>query len=142
MIEQKNVNEIRQGVDKELRIYVDLFRVWNIWPDEFVTGKSYMRAFKVDPIKKEYSATSNDGSVIVEKRFRSFESMLDWTLTVAELKLTNTRELDPANYFVKVTVESKIRKKPPLIGYLLIFLPENEFKITKKSTIFTIEGTK
>lgn len=141
-LEDKKVQEIAQGIDKELKLYIDLFRVWRIWPDEFVLGKTYIRTLKVDPIKKEYVAKSNDGSVIIKKRFKSLESMLQWSLSVKDLKLTNTRELDPGQYFVKITAESKIRKFPPVIGYLFIFLSENEFKIEENSAFFSIEGAK
>jgi len=141
-LEDKNIQEISQGIDKELKFYVDLFRVWKVWPDEFVLGKTYSRTLKADPIKKEYVATSNDGSVIIKKRFKSLESMLSWSLSVKDLKLTNTRELDPGQYFVKITAESRIRKFPPVIGYLFIFLSENEFKIEKNSGFFLIEGAR
>ena len=141
-LEDKGVQEIRLGIDKELKFYIDLFKVWKVWPDEFVLGKFYSRTLKSDPIKKEHVATSFDGSVIIEKRFRSFESMLEWTMSVKDLKLTNTRELEPGQYFVKITVESKIRKLPPVIGYLFIFISENEFKITKDSAPLFIEGVK
>ena len=141
-LEDKNIQEIAQGIDKELKFYIDLFRVWKVWPDEFVLGKTYVRTLKVDPIKKEYVATSNDGSVMIKKRFKSLESMLSWTLSVKDLKLTNTRELDPGQYFVKITAESRIRKFPPVIGYLFIFLSENEFKIEKTSALFPIEGAR
>jgi hypothetical protein len=142
VLEDKNIQEIAQGIDKELKLFIDLFRVWKIWPDEFVLGKTYSRTLKADPIKKEYVATSNDGSVMIKKRFKSLESMLGWTLSVKDLKLTNTRELDPGQYFIKITAESRIRKFPPVIGYLFIFLSENEFKIEKDSAIFAIEGAK
>jgi len=52
------------------------------------------------------------------------------------------REIEPGQYFVRVTIESKIRKLPPVIGYLLIFLSENEFKIVKDSGFFAIEGAR
>jgi hypothetical protein len=129
-------------VDKELKFYVDLFRVWRAWPDEFVLGKSYTRTVKVDPIKKEFIATSNDGTLLVEKRFKSFESMLAWTVSFRDLKLTNIRELDPGQYFVRITVESKIRKLPPVIGYLFIFISENEFRLVRDSVHFMIEGSR
>jgi len=141
-LEDKNLEEIRRGIDKELKLYVDLFRVWKIWPDEFVLGKTYIRTLKADPIKKEFVATSSDGSTLVERRFKSFESMISWTLSVKDMKLTSTREIDPGEYFVKVTIESKIRKLPPVIGYLFIFLSENEFKIVKDSGMFAIEGAR
>jgi hypothetical protein len=52
------------------------------------------------------------------------------------------RELEPGQYFVRVTVESKIRKLPPVIGYLFIFVSENEFKIVRDSALFPIEGAR
>lgn len=136
----KYIEEIKDGIDKELKLYVDLFRVWKVWPDEFVLGKFYSRKTKVDPIKKEYVATSFDGNVIIEKRFRSFATMLAWTLSVKDLKLTSTRELDSGLYFVRITAESKVRDLPPMIRQFLVFISENEFKIKKDSGYISIEG--
>jgi len=139
---EQSLDEIKKGIDKELKFYIDLFRIWKVWPDEFVLGKMSIRTLKADPIKKEYVATMSDGSTLIEKRFRSFESMISGTLLVKDLKLTNTREIDPGEYFIRVTAESKIRKLPPVIGYLFIFLKENEFKVVKDSPIFLIEGAR
>lgn len=141
-LDAKHIREIKDGIDKELRLYIDLFRVWRVWPDEFVLGKVFARTLKSDPIKGEYVATSLNGNVLTERRFRSFDSMLNWTLSVKDLKLANTRELEPGQYFVRITAESKIRKLPPVIGYFIIFVSENEFKIKKDSGIFTIEGNR
>jgi hypothetical protein len=138
----KHIKEVKDGIDKELKLYIDLFKVWKVWPDEFVLGKVITRTLKSDPIKGEYVATSLSGNVLVERRFRSFESMVSWTLSVRDLKLASTRELEPGQYFVRVTAESKIRKLPPVIGHFIIFVSENEFKIKKDSAIFAIEGNK
>ncbi len=139
-LEEKKVKELQQGMDKELRFYIDLFRVWRVWPDEFILGKSYAVSLKSDQIKKEYVAKTDDGSVVVRKRFKSLESMLEGTLSASDFRLTNARELDPGNYFVRITVESKIRKLPPVIGYFLVFMSENEFKVRKDSAFFLIEA--
>ncbi|NJD56404.1 MAG: DUF4390 domain-containing protein [Nitrospirae bacterium] len=141
-IENKSIEAMRNGVDKDLTFYIDLFKIRKIWPDEFVLGKSYVRTIRVDPIKKEFIATSSDGSVIVEKRFKSFDSMLAWAVSFRDLKLTNVRELEPGQYFVRVTVESKVRKLPPVIGYLFIFISENEFKAVRDSAPVSIEGVR
>lgn len=138
--DEKTVQEIRDGLDKEFRLYADLFRVWKSWSDEFVLGKFFARTLKADPIKKEYLLSSFDGQTIIEKRFRSFESMLTGALVVKDLKLTNTRELEPGQYFVRITVESKTGKLPPLIGHILIFVQNNEFKLRKDSAIVVIDG--
>ena len=139
-LSQNSIEAIKNGVDKEFKFYIDLFKVWRVWPDEFVLGKAYVRTMRVDPIKKEFVATSNDGTVLVEKRFKSFESMLGWAISFRDLKLTNTRELESGQYFVRVIVESKIRKLPPVIGYLFIFVSENEFRLIKDSGYLAIEG--
>jgi hypothetical protein len=140
-LQDKSLEAIRGGVDKEFKFYIDLFKIWKIWPDEFVLGRAYVKTLKVDPIKKEYVATSNDGSLLIEKRFKSFESMMEWVVAFRDLKLTNIRELEPGQYFVRITVESKIRSLPPVIGYLFLFVSENEFRIMKDSTVFPIEGS-
>jgi Domain of unknown function (DUF4390) len=139
-LDDERVQEIRNGLDKNLKFYVDLFRVWNVWPDEFVLGKVFAKTLKSDPIKKEYVATSFDGSTLIQKKFRTFESMLTWTLGFSDVRLANTRELQTGQYFVRITVESKIRKLPPVIGQFMFFVSENEFKIKKDSPVFAVEG--
>ena len=141
-LDEKYLQEINNGIKKEFRFYIDIFRVWKIWPDEFVLSKFFIRTLKSDPVKMEYIATSSDGSTLIHKRFKSFLSMSKWALSINNLKLANMKELEPGVYFVRVTVESKIRKLPPVIGYFMIFLPENEFKITRDSSYFTVGNAK
>lgn len=136
--DSKFLDDINNGLSKELILYIDLFKSWNIWPDEFVAGKKVVRTLKSNPIKREYAASSIDGNVQIEKRFRDLESMLEWTMNIANMKLINIKELDEGEYFVKVTVESRIRKLPPVIGYLLFFVSEKEFSISKNSQRFQI----
>ncbi|MEW6066713.1 MAG: DUF4390 domain-containing protein [Nitrospirota bacterium] len=142
LLDEKYLEEIRNGINKEIRFYIDLFRIWKIWPDEFITGKKFVKTLKCDPVKKEYVATSSDGNILIEKRFKSFETMIQWVININNLKLASIRELEIGGYFVRITVESKIRNLPPVIGYFLIFLPENEFKIEKDSPAFDIGTVK
>lgn len=138
-LDSKRLQELREGIDKELKLYVDLFRVWQGWPDEFVLGKSFTRRLRIDSVKKEYVATSFDGNVIIERRFRSPESLLGWVLSVKDLKLAG-RDLQPGRYFVRITAESKVRRLPPVIGYLFIFVKETDFKVVMDSPLLTIEA--
>ncbi|NWF52881.1 MAG: DUF4390 domain-containing protein [Nitrospirae bacterium] len=138
ILDEKYIKEIRNGIEKEFRFYIDLFRVWNMWPDEFVLGKSITKTVKCDPVKSEFIATSFDGNILIERRFKSFESMMKWTLSIEDLKLTNIKELEPGIHFVRLTVESKLRNLPPVIGQFFIFLSENEFVVKKDSYNFRI----
>ena len=132
-LDEKNVDDLKNGISKEITFYIDLFRVWRMWPNEFIAGKKIVKTLRSDPIKKEYTATTFDGATLTEKRFKRFDSMLDWTLTIKDLKLINIKELQSSDYYVKVTVESRLRELPPVIGYLLFFVSEKDFKLSKDS---------
>ncbi len=141
-LDDKNLNDLKNGISKEITFYIDLFRVWKAWPDEFIAGKKIVKTLKSDPIKKEHIATSLDGSTLIEKRFKSFDSMLIWALNIKDLKLAHVKELQQADYFVRVTVESRLRKLPPVIGYLLFFVPEKDFKVMKDSPALPVGSEK
>jgi len=141
--DQKVMDELSDGLSKEFTFYLDLFRVWKIWPDEFVLGQKIMTTLKSNPIKREYIATSVTGNISLKKRFNDMESMVSWAMTLPEIKLTNVKALEAGTYFIKVTAESRIRKLPPVIGYLLFFVPDKDFSISKNSRTFelTTKGT-
>ena len=141
-LDDKNLNDLKNGISKEITFYIDLFRVWKAWPDEFIAGKKIVKTLKSDPVKKEHIATSLDGSTLIEKRFKSFDSMLIWALNIKDLKLAHVKELQPSDYFVRVTVESRLRKLPPVIGYLLFFVPEKDFKVIKDSPALPVGSEK
>lgn len=136
--DSKFIDELNEGLSKELFFYIDLFRVWKIWPDEFVIGKKSQKVLKSNPIKREYVATSLDGNVYLEKRFRDLEAMIGWTLNISDMKLTNIKELEPGTYFVKATLESRAKKLPPVVGYLLFFVSEKEFTVFRDSQTFQL----
>lgn len=138
ILDEKQLQDLKNGIAKEITFYIDLFRVWNMWPDEFVLGKTIVKTLKADPVKKEYVAASSDGMTIVERRFNELDSLLNWSLSIRDLKLTNTRELEPDDYFVRIIVESRLRKLPPVISYLFFFVPEKEFTKVKDSSRFSV----
>ncbi len=139
-LDPRMVEEIREGLSKEFIYYIDLFRVWDVWPNEFIAGRKIVKEIKSDPIKRQHIAVSNDGAVRIEKRFKDAESMIAWTMTIGDIGLASVNNLDRGSYFVKVTVESKIRKLPPVIGYLLFFVPEKEFSMSRNSQVFHVQG--
>lgn len=142
MLDEKQMQDLKNGITKEITFYIDLFRVWDMWPDEFVLGKTFVKTLKCDPVKKEYVATSFDGMTIIEKRFNEFDTLLKWSLNINGLKLTNIKELEPDDYFVRITVESRLRRLPPVVSYLFFFVPEKEYRVVKDSSRFQVRSTK
>jgi hypothetical protein len=132
------LQELRNGVTKEFVFHVDLFRVWKMWPDEFIVNRNFVRKLRCDPVKTEFIASSREGNTVVQKRFKSFETMAGWGLRIDDVRLANLRDLEQGVYFVRVTAELAKRKLPPVIGYFMIFLPEKEFKVSKDSPFFSV----
>lgn len=142
ILDEKLLNELKNGISKEITFYIDLFRVWKAWPDEFILGKIIKKTLKCDPVKNEFVAASFDGITRIERRFKNAESLIKWSLNINNLLLTNIKELEPDNYFIRVTAESKIRRLPPVIGHLFFFVPESEFNLVKDSANFYIRAAK
>lgn len=138
-LDESQLSNIGKGISKEIIFYIDLFRVWNYWPDEFILGKTFTNTLRCDPVKKEYTATSMTGTTLTEKRFTDCDPLLRWALSIPEMRLTNITELAPATYFVKVTVESRLRRLPPIISSLFFFVKETEFNISRQSRPFPLE---
>ncbi len=135
----EQVEDIRRGVSKEIVFYVDLFRVWKLWPNEFILGRAFTQTLNCDPVKKEYVAASLAGDTIRERRFKSCDSLLRWALNISDFVLVGTAELEPSEYFVRVTVESRLRRLPPFIDLLFFFVKETEFSISGDSPFFPLK---
>lgn len=70
--DQKLVDDLGSGLSKELVFYIDLFRHWKVWPDEFVLGKKIVRVLQSDPIKREYIGSSTEGNIRTIKGSRTW----------------------------------------------------------------------
>jgi len=134
----QRAEEVRKGVSKEIIFYVDLFRVWEKWPDEFVLGKKIQQTLQCDPVKNENLATSTVGNRVFQKRFSSCDELMDWALNLTDIELSGIKGLESAEYYIKVTVESRIRELPPFINLILFFVEETEFKLTEESPSFLL----
>ncbi len=139
-LDEAQIGMISDGIQMELIFYINLFKKWDIWPDEFIKGEEITRIIKADTVKGEFTATSQRGLTIIEKRFKSFDSMLVWALNIKGLTFTidNNDSMDSDSYFVRVTVESHKRKLPKIFGYVLFFINDKEFKIKKESSYFNV----
>lgn len=135
------LNDMKQGISKEIIFTFEIYNVRPFFPDEYILGKKIVFSLKNDPIKREFVARIKNGNETTEKRFKDTESMTAWALLGREIKVANVKELDPGTYYVKVSAESRIRKLPPVIKILLFFIPETEFSVWRYSRTFTLPLT-
>ncbi|MBF0568533.1 DUF4390 domain-containing protein [Candidatus Magnetominusculus dajiuhuensis] len=140
-IDESQTSLIREGLQKEFVFYIDVFRRWSLWPDEFIRGKKVSRTIHANSVKGEYKVVSSDETAILEKRFMSFKSMLRWALLVKDIKIDMSGLEEDAQYFIRVTIESIKQKPPQVIGYVLFFVDDRDFRI-KKDTDIILRGGK
>ena len=140
-LDEKSIAEINKGVSKEIVFYIDLFRAWDRWPDEFVLGLTIAQNLRCDPVKKEYVVLTTRKDESTTRRFESCDQLLSWTMSLPDEWVTSLAGLDPeGRYYTKTTVESRLRRLPAYLRLLLFFVPETEFRLEKDSGLFNAGG--
>ncbi len=132
------IQEVQNGIKKEIEYNVELMRTWKSWLDEYVEGKTVIRTIKYDVIKKQYHLTSLEGRYIYEKTVKNLEDALDWLTKLTDIRLVRIDGLQQGRYYVRVRMESRRIKLPPLFKVLLFFVPEVEFSSSKSSPVFLL----
>jgi len=134
------ISRFKNEISREIVFYIDLFRRWEVWPDEFIKGVKIVRKLHSDEMKKEYRLDSFDGNHLTVRRFNSFTSMTDWAFRFNGISLGRLDDLQKGSYFVRVTAESKKEKVPSIISEVFFFLPSREFRYRLDSPPFSGEA--
>lgn len=135
---QEFVEDFKNGLSKNIFILIELYRKWSIIPDEFISGVQIQRILISDPIKDEFIVQNVEEQKLIEKRFKSWKEALDWALKIEPVKIVDIRNLERGKYYIKITVESNIKKLPAVLEHILFFIPTYDKKITKKSGNFRL----
>lgn len=132
---------IRNGFEKEIIFYIEIYRQWNFWPDEFILSKKIQRTIRYDGLKKVYYASSYDGLYLEEKVFDDYENMKTWVSKIGDVKVTHANLLKlKATYFIRIKAESKFKRLPPILENFLFFVATTDFKTPwKKSAFFSVK---
>jgi len=132
------IDDFKEGLSKNLLILIEFYRKWSIIPDEFISGVQIQRIFISDPIKEEFIVKSIEGQILREKKFKNWQDALEWGLKINPVRVVDINNLEKGKYYVKVTVESNIRKLPLVLEHILFFIPRYEKRITKESETFRL----
>ena len=62
--------------------------------------------------------------------------MMKWALSFDDFYLTSLKGMPAGTYFVRTTVESRLRNIPSLFSEIFFFLPDREFKVSSDSGLF------
>lgn len=131
---------VNSGVGKEIIFTLELMRVWDFWPDEFVVSKKVRNVIKYDNLRNYYLTSSSDTIKQTDRKFTDFNLMMGWISTVNSLAIANIKELEPGSYYIRVIVETKSRRQLPIIGLLKYLIPEIEKSLAKESQPFSVPG--
>lgn len=131
---------IKAGIKKEIVFTAELLRSWNLWPDEFIVSKQFVKVIKYDNLRDQYLASSYDGINRVQKKFDSYDELRSWIFSPNTFNLANIKGLEPSKYYIRVVVESKSLDQIPLLGLLTNFIPAVEMSLAKESALFRIGG--
>lgn len=135
---QEFAEDFKNGLSKNIFILIELYRKWSIIPDEFINGVQIQRVLISDPIKDEFIIKTLQGEILTEKRFKNWQEALDWALNIGPVRVVNINNVDRGKYYIKITVESNIKKLPSILEHILFFIPTYEKKITKESESFRL----
>jgi hypothetical protein len=133
---------IKSGIEKEIVFTMELIREWKFWPDEFVVSKKIRKTIKYDNLRDQFWTSSFDGITRKDRKFKNYAQVKNWLFSVNEINLANVRELEPANYYIRVIVESRSIDRLPVMGLLMHLVPEVDMTIARESEPFPIGETR
>ncbi|MDA8387618.1 MAG: DUF4390 domain-containing protein [Nitrospiraceae bacterium] len=134
------VKDLRAGMEKKLVFYVDLFRHWSSWPDEFIMGRKIERDVDCDSVKGEYVMVTQENGWALTSRYASCNELIHNALILKNIKLSNLGKLIKGRYYVRVTAESSLRSLPPLLGQMFFFIRNEEFSVQANSPAVNLGG--
>ncbi|MEJ5226557.1 DUF4390 domain-containing protein [Thermodesulfovibrio sp.] len=132
------MEDFKNGLGKNLLITIELYRRWSIIPDEFIANVQIQRAMSSDPIKGEFTVKSILRDVLLEKRFNNYSDAIKWAMHIEPTKVADISRLEKGTYYLKITVESNIKRLPSILENFLFFIPKYEKKISKNSESFKL----
>ena len=140
VLDNNLISDLKAGIEKNLVFYVDLFRHWSSWPDEYILGVRIERDVSCDNVKGEYMMTTRQSGGAEQTRYGNCADLIKNSLLLKNIKLSNLRELTRGRYFVRVTAESKLRNLPPLLGQMFFFIKDKEFSVREDSSMIDLGG--
>ncbi len=129
---------INSGIKKQIVFTIELHRALSFWPDEFVTSKKIKKTLRYDNLRGHFLASSNNGTSQIQKSFKDFNNMKDWVFSIKNVNLGNIKELKAGTYYIRTVIESKSKELPPVISFLMLFIPEVETSLARESQTFRI----
>ena len=135
------LRDLQDGMQKRLIFYVDIFRKWHSWPDEFVLGTKIERRLECDNVKGEYTLTTSEAGKTRQTRYKNCNGVMGNAFILKNVKLSDLKELTSGKYIVRVTAESKAGNMAPILGQIFFFIQDYEFKAVAESGILYL-GTK
>lgn len=121
------LEDLNNGIPKDLFYYILLKKRLPAWIDEEITGRTIRHTIKYDVLKKQYSVTTRTETGVSDKTFDSFDEMADLISKIERVKISIDRKLRPRHtYYTSVKGVMRASKTPFYLKYIFFFIPDLE----------------
>lgn len=121
------LEDLKNGVPKDLFYYILLKKRVRAWIDEEVTGKTIQHTIKYDVLKQQYLVTTQIEGKTVDKTFNSFDEMADLISKIERVKIHTEKQLRQRHtYYISVKGVMRASKTPFYLKYIFFFIPDLE----------------
>ena len=123
----KILEDLKNGVPKELFYYILLKKRVRAWIDEEIVAITIQHTIKYDVLKQQYLVTTQIEGDTTEKTFSSFDEMADLISKIERVKINTERKLRQRHtYYISVKGVMRPSKTPFYLKYIFFFIPDLE----------------
>jgi hypothetical protein len=126
-IDPQIMEDIQNGIPKDLYYTLILMKKIPIWYDEAISIKTIKHTFKYDILKKQYLITTQKEGETSQQIAETAQEMINLISKINNVKMILPKTLKKRHtYYMSVKAEMKASRLPFYLDYILFFIPTLE----------------
>ena len=126
-IDSQIMEDIQNGISKDLFYTLILMKKIPIWYDEEISTKTIKHTFKYDILKKQYLITTQEEGETSQQIAETAREMINLISKINNVTMILPKTLKKRHtYYMSVKAEMKASRLPFYLDYILFFIPALE----------------
>ena len=126
-IDKQLMDDIQNGIPKDLFYTIVLKKRIPIWYDEELAFKTIKHSFKYDTLKKQYLIMTSEEGNTHQQIAETPQEMIGLISKINNVKMSLPKSLRKRHtYYISVKAEMKASRLPFYLDYILFFIPTLE----------------